>query len=446
MSEGKGEDGFKPSLFSSLSLGTGTNWTSVIRAAALGTGTDQSAQSKLFRSFHEQQQKSGQPPITGPLDTPYKLQAYLGSCPPDLRELDLRGRQIKSLTRVQFPPGLESLELADNQIESLEGIQFPINLITLTLQNNKIKSLERVVFPDGLESLELADNQIDNLYNIKFPVGLNELDLSSNKIESLFGAEFPPNLDSLDLNDNPLDVVYGIKNPNKYVMEYLKRNFSSLYFRDVYDRHKELKMTEKLELKDAKQTEQATLKEISDFNQQSMQNQLRGITSFLREGMEARAQQHAKQLRKEREEKGRAMIEVRIILNGIQYPVPVPLNTANSVQSVLDYINEHYYISSLVPNCGAMHLYKSDGKSRLKLKNTLAHYGVQNNNTLNAQCHMMQLNPQGGGNQTKRNRTIKNKIKKSKKQKKWSLKYKKSINCKRPRGFSQRQYCKYGRK
>jgi hypothetical protein len=28
----------------------------------------------------------------------------------------------------------------------------------------------------------------------------------------------------------------------------------------------------------------------------------------------------------------------------------------------------------------------------------------------------------------------------------WSLKYKKSINCKRPRGFSQRQYCKYGRK
>lgn len=29
---------------------------------------------------------------------------------------------------------------------------------------------------------------------------------------------------------------------------------------------------------------------------------------------------------------------------------------------------------------------------------------------------------------------------------KWSLKYKKSINCKKPRGFSQKQYCKYGRK
>lgn len=28
---------------------------------------------------------------------------------------------------------------------------------------------------------------------------------------------------------------------------------------------------------------------------------------------------------------------------------------------------------------------------------------------------------------------------------KWSMKYKKSINCKKPKGFSQRQYCKYSR-
>ena len=29
---------------------------------------------------------------------------------------------------------------------------------------------------------------------------------------------------------------------------------------------------------------------------------------------------------------------------------------------------------------------------------------------------------------------------------KWSKKYKRSINCRRPKGFSQRQHCKYGRK
>ncbi len=30
--------------------------------------------------------------------------------------------------------------------------------------------------------------------------------------------------------------------------------------------------------------------------------------------------------------------------------------------------------------------------------------------------------------------------------KKWSKKYKAKINCKNPKGFSQKQYCKYGRK
>jgi thiol-disulfide isomerase/thioredoxin len=46
---------------------------------------------------------------------------------------------------------------------------------------------------------------------------------------------------------------------------------------------------------------------------------------------------------------------------------------------------------------------------------------------------------------------IENHIKKSSREKlmqggKWSLKYKNSINCKHPKGFSQRQHCKYGRK
>ena len=31
------------------------------------------------------------------------------------------------------------------------------------------------------------------------------------------------------------------------------------------------------------------------------------------------------------------------------------------------------------------------------------------------------------------------------KTKKWSNTYKKTINCKNPKGFSQKQYCKYGR-
>ena len=38
------------------------------------------------------------------------------------------------------------------------------------------------------------------------------------------------------------------------------------------------------------------------------------------------------------------------------------------------------------------------------------------------------------------------KTKKVRKARKWSSKYKRTINCRRPRGFSQKQYCKYGRR
>ena len=44
----------------------------------------------------------------------------------------------------------------------------------------------------------------------------------------------------------------------------------------------------------------------------------------------------------------------------------------------------------------------------------------------------------------KKGGTVNNKTKK--RPHKWSLKYKRSIDCSHPRGFSQRQHCKYGRK
>jgi hypothetical protein len=43
-------------------------------------------------------------------------------------------------------------------------------------------------------------------------------------------------------------------------------------------------------------------------------------------------------------------------------------------------------------------------------------------------------------------RSKKTTLKKQTTRRKWSRKYKKSINCNRPKGFSQKQYCKYGRK
>ena len=42
--------------------------------------------------------------------------------------------------------------------------------------------------------------------------------------------------------------------------------------------------------------------------------------------------------------------------------------------------------------------------------------------------------------------TEKRKTVKKRQSRKWSRTYKRSINCRRPRGFSQKQYCTYGRK
>ena len=42
-------------------------------------------------------------------------------------------------------------------------------------------------------------------------------------------------------------------------------------------------------------------------------------------------------------------------------------------------------------------------------------------------------------------RRNKEKNRKTQKKRRWSQKYKRTINCRRPKGFSQKQYCKYGR-
>ena len=397
---------------------------------------------------------------------PEKLQKYLDRCPPTLTALkmvlthiqfmegvrfpanlikiDLDRNYIESLKGVQFPPNLTELDLSYNRINSLEGAIFPSTLTTLNLSWNDIQNLDRIQFPPRLTELLLNDNRLIHMSGVQFPPGLTKLDLSNseergddrmghgyNQLKSFNDVKFPPSLTELNLQRNRFETLGKIIEPTPNVLQLIEHQFPKI----VEEYRKTL-------TRQSQQTEQATLKEISDFNQQSMQNQLRGITSFLREGMEARAKQHAEQLEREGEERGKPLIYIRLIANGMRYPVP--LNTTESVQSVIDYMNEHYYISSLVSNCGAIHLYKSDRRGRLDHIRVLADYNIQNGETLNAQCRIMQY-VQNGGNQTTKRFQTRNKNK-NKKSNKWSLKYKKSINCKRPRGFSQRQYCKYGRK
>jgi hypothetical protein len=425
-------------------------------------------------------------PLTEWPSDPEKLQKYLHRCPPTLTALQMMGAHIQFMEGVRFPANLIKIDLGSNYIESLKGVQFPPNLTELNLGDNRINSLEGAIFPSTLTTLSLNQNYIESLQGIQFPSTLTSLSLGWNNIHNLDRIQFPPRLTTLLLNDNRLIHMSGVQFPPGLTILNLSnseergdermgygynqlKSFNDVKFppsltelnlqRNRFEtlgkiieptpnvlqliEHQFPKIVEeyrKTLTRQSQQTEQATLKEISDFNQQSMQNQLRGITSFLREGMEARAKQHAEQLNQGSEERGKPLIYIRLIANGMRYPVP--LNTTESVQSVIDYVNEHYYISSLVSNCGAIHLYKSDRRGRLDHIRVLADYNIQNGETLNAQCRIMQY-VQNGGNQTTKRFQTRNK---NKKLNKWSLKYKRSINCKRPRGFSQRQYCKYGRK
>jgi len=325
-----------------------------------------------------------QPPFTGTLDNPKRLQTYLNSCPRELTSLELHDARIKTLQGIRFPPGLKELNLEQNQLTSLNGVQFP----------------------PGLTELMMNDNQIVSLSGVKFPRGLKRLDLSNNKIQSLSGAEFPPTLERLDLEGNPLsDLGYvdegddgrytRLINPNKYVIEYLKRNFAQLYFRDLYDQHKESKIAEKLALKTARQSQKAeakavrqsqkeTLKRMTDLSHQSMRTQMRAVTSFLREGMAARAQQHAEQLLRDRRDKPEKYEESLFYVKLGETTYPVPMVEDMSVQDVLDYLNEHYYISVL-HNCGDMHLHKQ-GDGELEPGRTLKDCGVVSDVVLQIQC------------------------------------------------------------
>ncbi len=311
--------------------------------------------------------------------------------PPSLLELYLHDNEINSLQGVQFPPRLTLLNLENNKIKSLQGVHFPIGLLRLTLSFNEIASLTGVQFPPSLTELRLENNQISPLNRwgspfegVIFPPRLLVLNLSNNNLQTLNRLQFPPNLTSLNLEGNPLRSLIGIINPNEYVMEYLKHNFTSVYFRDLHAQHKGAKMAETSALKAARQSQKATLKKMSDLSQQSVQNQLKAVTSFLREGMTARAMEHDESVKQKKSD-----IFVRLA-DGALYHVPYAKEM--TVQNVLDYLNEHYYISVLNPNHGVVRLIFEGVE--LDPSRTLVSYNVVNESTLYAKPKYI---GQGGG-------------------------------------------------
>jgi len=69
---------------------------------------------------------------------------------------------------------------------------------------------------------------------------------------------------------------------------------------------------------------------------------------------------------------------------------------------------------------------------------------AKDNSNANAAVERLRVLLQRGGYKKRKSNRIRTLARKHKH--KWTLKYKRSIDCKHPKGFSQRQHCKYGRK
>jgi hypothetical protein len=179
--------------------------------------------------------------------------------------------------------------------------------------------------------------------------------------------------------------VAGIITANGIIKKYFIDNHPNLYVRDIEGEKSAFK-AQKAEFKAARRSQKAELKQTSDLTQQSVQNQLKAVTSFLREGMAARAMEHDENIRTKR--KG-SDIFVRLA-NGTLYHVPYAKEM--TVQNVLDYLNEHYYISVLNPNHGVVRL--NLGSVQLDPSRTLASYDVENEAILHATPRYI---GQGGG-------------------------------------------------
>jgi hypothetical protein len=113
-------------------------------------------------------------------------------------------------------------------------------------------------------------------------------------------------------------------------------------------------------------------------------------------------------------------------------------------QTIIDMFNEH--VSEFKEFCT---FYPDDINTGVKtILNIMI--GYANNNELDNEWKRYKDKSRGGKSRKSRNFSKnQNKTKnnnKNKKPRKWSQKYKDSINCKRPKGFSQKQHCKYGRK
>lgn len=87
----------------------------------------------------------------------------LAGAPPSIRQLNVSGNQLSSLTTWAHLTNLQYLDVSGNNIDSLSGFGELIHLRELRADNNQIASLDGILTLDALIKLSLSSNQFSRL-------------------------------------------------------------------------------------------------------------------------------------------------------------------------------------------------------------------------------------------------------------------------------------------
>lgn len=127
----------------------------------------------------------------------------------DIKELDLKDKNIVDLGGIENFTGLKSLDLSNNKVTNLKPLEVLTNLETLILHHNSIGEISSLASLTNLKNLDLSDNNISNIGDLQNLTALRRLDLSNNLIERINELSGLTNLEYLSL--------YGNKVGNKQV-------------------------------------------------------------------------------------------------------------------------------------------------------------------------------------------------------------------------------------
>jgi hypothetical protein len=126
----------------------------------------------------------------------------------------------------------------------------------------------------------------------------------------------------------------------------------------------------------------------------SLHKSVHQITQFLKPIIQERIVSESERLR------GKPTLFIRNNLNSNLYHIP--FDSTNTIQNIIDYLDETF-LFSLVHNYPSIRVLF--GKTNLESINSLAHYVIENEATLNLMCDYTHEHPQhrssGGGSQRK---------------------------------------------